>query len=122
VLAAAGLFWLLAVYAVLRPGGVWPIVVFAGGGVIVWQYVESLRIVLTSKVLVCKQFGITRWSVERNDVEFTEGSAGAYGGFPALLVHSSSGKKQVGAISRMQFRRDDLAVLQQHLVGSVLVP
>lgn len=120
MLVIGSIFWLFAVYAVLKPGGVWPIAMFVVGGVIVWQYVESLRIVLASKVLMCKQFGITRWSVERNDVEFGEGRAGAYGGFPALLVHCRSEKKQLGAISRMQFCREDLAELQRRVAGSEL--
>ncbi|MDR3527173.1 MAG: hypothetical protein P4L57_07810 [Rhizomicrobium sp.] len=111
-LIVACVFWVFAVYGLLRPGGVWPIVMFVVIGLVVWLYTESLRIVLTHKALKYKQYGITRWSIDRHDVEFVEGRAGAYGGFPALLVYSRTRKKQIGTISRIQFGQNDLAELQ----------
>jgi hypothetical protein len=94
---------------------VWPIVVLATFGVVVWLYVESLRIVLGSETLSCRWYGMTRWRLELDDVELIEGNAGAYGGFPALLVRSRSQQRQVGVISRMQFWPEDLAELQLQL-------
>lgn len=115
MLVVGSIFGVLAVFAALRPGGLWPIAVLIVIGLFVWLYVETLCIVLTSKVLICRRFGITRWRIERSDVEFVEGHAGAYGGFPALLVYSLTRKKQIGSISRMQFRQKDLAELQLRL-------